>query len=464
MINNDYHRNGSGRIDLVIWGKKKRPTAYVPYSTAIIYSPAAIGTQNERSEITKISRHCLACHSDNNNLTAPFTEDFNTPVKYAWDGQSVAARYEQKGVTPWGKYSTATTNKKKQLNKALSAHGNAAVNEGGWSPTGGYDSPIPVRGGSNARNVECYDCHNSHGSSVAGVTSSYLSIANSRSGGLLKQTTTGKSGYKMTYTPSVNSDLESKNPYNPGAGLCFDCHETESTGATPWGYRTTFGISQPVMGYKDTLKFGPGVKGSTARYTSRQGRVDIVSSHLKSNIFLAYSTTEGIYGLCTPCHDPHGVSPTLGEKKLYAVPLLKGTWLTSPYGEDSPPAVTPGKGRPAQQGALIGSSVSGTTKGPVSMQGMQYNIDRNTFAANNRIDESVDKFAGLCLKCHNRLNSNGDSKTAHIHRAVKGWGENREHSFPCSKCHQAHNSGLPRLMQTNCFEEGPSGLRGNQGL
>lgn len=46
-----------------------------------------------------------------------------------------------------------------------------------------------------------------------------------------------------------------------------------------------------------------------------------------------------------------------------------------------------------------------------------------------------------------------------MHRSVKGWGTNREHSFPCSKCHQAHNSGLPRLMQTNCLESGPSGLR-----
>jgi hypothetical protein len=51
-----------------------------------------------------------------------------------------------------------------------------------------------------------------------------------------------------------------------------------------------------------------------------------------------------------------------------------------------------------------------------------------------------------------------------IHRTVKGWGSNKEHSFPCSKCHQAHNSGLPRLMQTNCFEQGPGGLRESSGI
>jgi hypothetical protein len=39
-----------------------------------------------------------------------------------------------------------------------------------------------------------------------------------------------------------------------------------------------------------------------------------------------------------------------------------------------------------------------------------------------------------------------------IHAATKGWGQNKEHSFTCSKCHQPHNSGLPRLMQTNCLD------------
>jgi hypothetical protein len=107
----------------------------------------------------------------------------------------------------------------------------------------------------------------------------------------------------------------------------------------------------------------------------------------------------------------------------------------------------------------MATGVTGSTKGPVSMQGMQYNVDRNTFGDGKKIVETADEFAGLCLRCHSRLSSKGESKNAQIHKAVKGWGDNREHSFPCSKCHQAHNSGLPRLMQTNCFEEGPSGLR-----
>lgn len=311
--------------------------------------------------------------------------------------------------------------------------------------------------------VECYDCHNSHGSDIAGITASYPYADGSYKGGLLKQTIAGRNGYKITYTPTSNTNRQSSNPYNPGAGLCFDCHETETAGNTPWGFRT-FGATQPIRGYKDTPRFGSGIKGSTSRYANRQGRSEIVSSHLKAGILLGYSTSRSINALCTPCHDPHGVSRTIGELMSYAVPLLKGTWLTSPYREDAPPAILPSKGRSVQQGNVMATGASGTTKGPVSMQGMKYSVDRNTFPSDGKIAESVKTFAGLCLNCHNRLISAGESTTARIHKAVKGWGENKEHSFPCSKCHQAHNSGLPRLMQTNCFEEGPAGLRDTIGL
>jgi hypothetical protein len=465
QIDEQFHNRDLAKIDLVLWTDGARPKDYSAGSTAIIFTPAAIGTDREREETARISRHCLSCHNDKNNGTATFSGDSNTPGTFAWDGESIASRYSDPGVTTWGKYSTQTSNRKKQVVKAFSAHGNAVANRGGWSPSGGYDNLIPLtRGGSGTKNVQCYDCHNAHGSTISGITSSYRSANGSNSGGILKETTAGKSGYRMSYTPAASNDSRSRNPYNPGAGLCFDCHETAAPGTTPWGYSATFGASEPIMGYKDTHRFGPGVKGSTSRYTSRQGRSEIVSSHLKAGIFLNHSAMFPINGLCTPCHDPHGVSTSLGEKRPYAVPLLKGTWLTSPYREDAPPATSPGKGGPARQGGGASAAVTGTTRGPVSMQGMQYNVDRNTFGADGRISESVEYFAGLCLKCHNRLKPSGESKAERIHRSVKGWGKNSEHAFPCSKCHQAHNSGLPRLMQTNCFEEGPAGLRDNIGL
>lgn len=461
-VDERFHQRDTARVDLVVWGDGARPADYSPGSTAVSYSSRTIDSNDERKAFAGITRHCLSCHNDRTGTLPTFAGDGNTPGSYAWDGTSISARYESRGTTTWGKYSTPTSNRKMGVTKAFSAHGNAVANAGGWSASEGYDGRIPdTRTGRS--NVECFDCHNSHGSNAAGVTSSYRT-AGGGFGGILKETRGGSGGYAMSYSPKSNSDHSGKNPYNAGAGLCFDCHETATAGDTPWGYRSTFGALEPVMGYKDTHRFGPGVKGSTSRYAGRQGRSAIVSSHLKAGAFLNHSALSPINGLCTPCHDPHGVSPTLGERMAYAVPLLKGTWLSSPYREDAPPSAASRKERQAAQGAVMGPAVSGSSRGPVSMQGMQYNVDRNTFGSDRKIAEGEELFAGLCLRCHNRVKPSGESKSDRIHRSVKGWGNNREHAFPCAKCHQAHNSGLPRLMQTNCFEEGPAGLRENIGL
>lgn len=449
-------------VHLVVWSAGKRPAGYKLFSTAVMYRAAAIGTPSEREEVAKVSSHCLSCHSERNNATTPFEGDQQTPRQYAWDRMSIAARYSQRSTTTWGKYSTAHSNKKQHVVKAFSAHGNAVANQGGWSATNGYDGTIPLtRGRSRAKNIECIDCHNSHGSSVTGGVTSYRTSDGTFNGGLLKETQANKGGYAMNYRPSVNPDINSPNPYNAGAGICFDCHETAQSGATPWGYNSTFGAEQAIMGYKDTPHFSSGVKGSTARFSGRQTRTSIASSHLKAGKFLNYSTRGQINGLCTPCHDPHGVSPTLGDRQHYAVPLLKGTWLASPYREDAPPATMPTKGAYAGKTSNMAMSWDkGELKGssPDTQAAMSYNTDRNTFGEGKHITESEDQFGGLCLKCHRKesfIGNKGDS----VHRAVKGWGANKEHAFPCSKCHQSHNSGLPRLMQTSCLESGPPGLR-----
>jgi hypothetical protein len=86
-------------------------------------------------------------------------------------------------------------------------------------------------------------------------------------------------------------------------------------------------------------------------------------------------------------------------------------------------------------------------------------LDRNTFGVGGKITEDDTRFAGLCLQCHAKSTlTDGTNKNQawksidRIHESVKGWGANSEHSFTCSKCHQPHNSGLPRLMQTNCLD------------
>jgi hypothetical protein len=203
-VNERYHSGNTkkkllkgkrGGVNLVIWSNGQRPKTYRLYSTAVEYDSSSIGTPRERSEVAQITRHCLGCHSDQNNEIQPFEGDSRAPRSYAWDGQSVASRYSQIGVTTWGKYSTTSTNKKKRITKSFSAHGNAARNFGGWSASNGYDGDMPVtRGGNSARNVECFDCHNSHGSAITGITSSYRTFDGSFNGGILKETLAGTEG------------------------------------------------------------------------------------------------------------------------------------------------------------------------------------------------------------------------------------------------------------------------------
>ena len=488
-------------VDLVLYGAGKRPTFYSSTS-AVKFLAKNVGTASERGEAGKVTNHCLSCHSDQNNDATPFN-DCKTPRQYAWDGQSVAARYSQTGTTSWGKYNSGTypnANKKDTITKAFSAHGNAKANQGGWDDANGLNSTIPnTRNGS--RNVQCYDCHSSHGSKVVGTTTSYATYNGTQNGGNLKETQAGKGGYSMTYKASQNAIPSSVNPYAAGAGQCFDCHMNQNAGShtpdppTPWGF-ASFSAAKPIKGYKDAYKFGSrtdqnGFEANSFKLNAspmKQKKTTIIGGHLKVSPAGTYGTiqtpNEQINGLCTPCHDPHGVSPTLGNKQSYAVPLLKGTWMTSPYKDDEPAplpiARANGLGpKPTATGGSWGSygyekykpNNSPLPGEPIT----KIYLDRNTFGAGKTIAEDDQSFAGLCLRCHNKekltdetpaqqnYQNQGFKTIDRIHETVKGWGKNKEHAFTCSKCHQPHNSALPRLMQTNCLDYKHRGNRENGG-
>ncbi|MDA8240024.1 MAG: hypothetical protein M0Z67_06600, partial [Nitrospiraceae bacterium] len=319
---------------------------------------------------------------------------------------------------------------------------------GAWKTGGSYSEGVdfglnPTRGGAGAASVACFDCHNSHGSSVSGATTSYSSATTS--GGILKDTTAGKGGYSVTYQPQAGGSTGNKNAYNPGAGLCFDCHLTPSAGTKPWGYNSTYGASQPILGYFDTAFFGPGTFPSQQRYPYKGGQGN-QGGHfgVSSGLTSPPDSSHQINGLCSPCHDPHGVSPALGLNSDYGVPLLKGTWMTSPFKEDVAPR-------------------SNNVATPV-LEGLGYHIDQNTFASGN-INESDSQFAGLCLNCHTKGNlTDGVTHTwknkNRIHESVKGWKTANgtiQHNYSCSKCHTPHNARLPRLMATNCLNKNHKG-------
>jgi predicted CxxxxCH...CXXCH cytochrome family protein len=495
LIDNRYHEgynyklystSKNKKVDLVVYGAGARPL-YYNSTTAVQFQASKMNGTDvaiERAESAKLNNHCLGCHSDQNNNTTPFN-DCKTPRQYAWDKQSIAARYTKKGTTTWGKYAATPNAAPKNLTKAFSAHGNAAANQGGWDPTPtnylttypfnnpGLDGNLTsynTRAGfvnmssqKQNQNVQCFDCHNSHGSKVSGVTSSYVNFSGTRNGGNLKETTAGKGGYAITYTAKANKVPGVKNPYNAGAGQCFDCHMTELKGdKTPWGYKSTYGATAPIKGYKDAYKFGNRTGAFYRLSMDLKNSIAVRGGHLQASSPLANAAQGTINGLCTPCHDPHGVSPSLGSNEAYAVPLLKGTWMTSPYKEDYP--------APPPRGTTISQGPSGEPSwgqayvyNPSVQPYAKYNIDRTTFGGTTRISEDDSKFAGLCLRCHLKTNLTTSTTAAfdktkpfrgldRVHQSVKGWGANTEHAFSCSKCHTPHQSGLPRLMQTNCLD------------
>ena len=449
-INGLYHSGSpaSGSpVNLVIYGAGARPTFY---STTSAVQYTVNGT---REEIQKTTNHCLGCHSNSNNDVEPFG-DGNTPRKYAWDGGSVAARYARTETTRWGKYSTIN-GANKRLNKSLSSHGNAAGNQRGWNTTTGLDGAITDT--SKSTNVQCYDCHNSHGSSVAGITSRYSSATGRNRGGILKQTTRGFSGYSTTYKPIAGGSSANKDYRNPGASLCLDCHlapapkQTFRGYTTPWGYQSTFGASQAILGYWDSTYMGNDTIGAEQRYPYKALK-PTMGGHFGASSAMNNPPDDKnrINGLCTPCHDPHGVSPSLGDNQQYAVPLLKGSWLTSPYREDKAPL----------------NNSKFTARKDLGREGTPYAIDQNTFGSNlissvTGITQTVEQTGGLCLDCHgkgsltNESNHTWKSKDR-IHESVKGWktaNATVKHSYSCSKCHAAHTSSdLPRLMVTNCLD------------
>jgi len=481
-VNTTYHGGSlspGSKVDLVIYGFGTRPATYTPGVTVVQYM-----ADGSRAQIVEMNQHCISCHNDENNNTLPFG-DGNTPNEYAWDGTcsnptynykreaclsnggtwakgtSINTRYAPETTTPWGKYSGANTNGKSTVTKAHSSHGVAQKNQQGfnlsdtWPDTSGYN------------NVACFDCHNSHGSDVAGTTTSYTS--DTAKGGNLKSTIAGKGGYQMTYKPAAGGSAGNNNIYNAGAALCFDCHESIEAGTAPWGYQGTYGASQPIKGYLDTSYFGAGSTGPQQRYAYKAGAGANKGGHLDASSALNHIPGGTINGLCTPCHDPHGVSPTLNQN--YAVPMLKGTWMTSPYREDAAPSTT---NNSRGGGDKVNVKTIGSTPG--------YNIDQNTFTANtmngkgnaivkwnfsasNKISETVNEFAGLCLRCHAQAQIDPDGANTwktydRVHDTVKGWAQttggnanNTIHAYPCSKCHSPHNSSLPRLMVTNCLQD-----------
>ncbi|MBI5904148.1 MAG: CxxxxCH/CxxCH domain-containing protein [Deltaproteobacteria bacterium] len=456
-----YHNNGASSpypIDLVVY------TTYPTRGT-----PVSI-TNLAQADLAPASAHCQSCHNATNQAAAPFSGegDTRTPRVYAWDATPVGTKYGATTTAPFGKVSSTTYNvvPADLINKAYSPHGNLANNHGGYATSGAWTDRYAATSGTAARtavtNVACLDCHNSHGSGVTGGTS-YVSPASSYTaatsapgnGGILKDT--------AAYTPAASTTAG--NLYSAQADLCFDCHLGDDATAPRkfTSYRSP-APTQPVQGYYDAN----GLTGATRWGTSQiwTGSFAYKSAVFKGGHFGASTTTASgtsalmkstpagtILGLCTKCHDPHGVDPAAANA-AYRVPALKGTWMTSPYKEDragdlvgatindantwspsnssrftgtpkpySAPRQNPSfaYNQPAIVGGGFGTGISASTWGKGGTGYNGYFIDDNSFG-NSKINDTTyrpwstaitgtyvtaavpglndTQFAGLCLSCH----------------------------------------------------------------
>ncbi len=528
-VDSAYHSGTAGKgVSLVVWNGAVRPTVATMGTTYISYT-----ANGSRSQIAKLNQVCLGCHNSAGisaaNLFGTFASDQYSPeprMQPALARTSILSRYSSTRTVAWSNYNFTNssgqvnqygTNQKYRITKALSAHGNAVKNQfPAWDAslngTGEDETIADIASAtlSTKRNVFCYDCHNSHGSDVAGITSSYSSATGRYKGGLLKSTVAGTGGYTVTYKPaartvnykSYSTLATTAATFNAGASICHDCHNNDTRKlniARPWSIINTYSSTRPIVGYWSTPYFDnyTGIPAKRFPYKAGgpiNGIKDLrkpMGGHFASSVIGAQAShSVEINGLCTPCHDPHGVSSAMTAlNRGKSVPLLKGTWVTSPYREDKATPVVKRGG---------GSNFTGIA----AIAGMPgYNIDQNTLvnlpaavsggagtvsAKNNKraqvfsifpgvagnalslhTEKTPAEFAGLCVGCHAQgtltnavapAASNWMTKER-VHQSVAGWAattgtnaNNTVHAFTCSKCHKAHTSHLPRLLVTDCLD------------
>ena len=358
----DQSNNATAKyVQLRVWSTTTPPTAYSNLAAGTATEWRNDAVWNSATNAINLNRHCLGCHSSTIGAATPFS-DGRSPRVRAWDNVDIGTKYLRNNAANTVKthqYSNTTYNVVPPLNKALSPHFDLLNNQRGVGTNVAWAND-DAAGASNTAtgSVACFDCHNSHSSQVVGTTAlplvSYADnaslnagLANVNLGGLLKKTVSGEGGYSTTYTPTANATMN----WGAGSAMCFDCHVGSTAGGTPPKTYTSFGrtATQLVAGYYDPVQWrtglaaGQGVWDNTLTWRGSFPFKDnvIKVTHFKNDSFiraLQTAPTTQLNGLCSRCHDPHGVTTNTAQvsNANYGSPALKGTWMTSPYFEDRP--------------------------------------------------------------------------------------------------------------------------------
>jgi hypothetical protein len=315
--------------------------------TAQLYDVVNFDPADRAGTLSSVTLFCMGCHSQYMEASQPFAAaasgDTTTPNARAWDGVSIATKFDVSSVGQFSPYDSNTYNvtPAAYVEKADSPHRRPDLNErgvatdGSWSDTGG-----------GSLGLQCLDCHNAHGSAVTVTRSWKISgtgaAADGTTGGIL----TGQSGRwgGWDYTPAPSG---SPGEYSAEADLCFDCHLGDDVAVDAASYGD-YGVTAAITDYYSgsSGRWRGADSWDTRSFTYKKpnaGGAGIQSSHWTGSLATpaAFSVIDGSgAGQCTPCHDPHGVTPRSDTPFLRTTkgglkyPLLKGNWLTSPYKED----------------------------------------------------------------------------------------------------------------------------------
>jgi len=355
--------HGTGTVKLKQWTDN---TNYTP----ITYDATNLASVNDA---------CLSCHNSGTS---------GDDLQFSNMGQiNISDRWDDASTASYNKYAPGATgvmpNTVPVLTKAYSPHKNPATNQAKTD----MDMSVSFSSSHPTNTVACLDCHPSHGSNLASGTNATMST-----GGVMLKEDDGNGG---TYT----SEEE----------LCWGCHadgmdyygdnnDGNDSGAVADSYEWEGTWNKSIASYK------AGSFISSHFYPSKDGGVTWSGgspSGTRSNVY------------CSTCHEPHGVSSANDTNHAYRVPILRGTWLTSPYKEDRAPGSTsaatynnasdPFGAFPRQVSDKYQADVAsgaGYTSDSYASGYDGYFIDRNTFGASTYITETESQFAGLCANCH----------------------------------------------------------------
>jgi hypothetical protein len=267
-----------------------------------------------------VNQLCLSCHDGSYASLGAQDSDWQTASKFDSGGTalSMSSMWSNATTTMYSKYDPSTYNVTPQIEKAYSPH-RYPDNNAAKASTHSYTNTI---------HLGCIECHPSHGSSLKSGNTGTGAFA----GGY--NTDTGASGGKMLAAENLNNETGNRydgvgNPtYTSEEQLCWGCHpdgmdyrgddsDTASSDLAEWQGTWNNSTHTVKTGGFRSSHFYPNRANMANSWTS-------TPSGDRTNIS------------CSTCHDPHGVD-TSGNFPSYMVPILRGSWLTSPYLEDSPP-------------------------------------------------------------------------------------------------------------------------------